>query len=412
MPKHSDADLIRTARVHRTQAVALLNNSLRVEGINRELSTALRDCKAILQDPNATQMQKALAGRTAGFLSGFVTSTAAMNATDSIRHAFLTFEDLVSCGDALSVHAPGQPRHCIARVYMDKPGPISMTDGSPKPLPSGIRSVDDIMHMSTTELNRKFGMGSGGFHGECIFWKRSSGIFLGKHKWETEAVRDNFDLAKLGELWDMRWLFPTNQEAQKFHGSMLEASRTEDNDGYLDSSPELTLSADEVNNLHDSIDVDNFVLYASNPRKKPSQNQPAFDSLIMNPTAFLQQFGAVFSIGRMVVKLYVIEGMFPQFGKLDRSSMVGKTGLVNIAAKACDDWLNGRRSNVGKYPSQFLPLDASSKPDICSNCGKKSASLSQCSRCKYVGYCDRDCQLGHYKEHKMICRGLASMTGR
>lgn len=409
MPSHADTDLIRTARVHRTQAVALLNNSLRIEGIDREKSIALRDCNAILQDVEATQMQKALAGRTAGFLSGMVTSTAKLNAIMSIRDAFLTFEELISCGDALSVNAPGQPRHCIARVYMDKPGPISMSDGSPKQLPPGVRSVDDIIHMSTAQLNRTFGHGSGGFHGECIFWKRNGGIFLGKHKWETESVKGNFDLAKLGELWDMRWLMATDEQAKKFHRSMLETSRAEGNNGYLDSFPEVTLTADEINGLHDSIDVDNLVFYGSNPKKKPSPNQPAFSSLMMNPTAFLQQYGAVFTVGRLVVKLYIIEGMFPQFGKLDRSSMVGKTGLVNAAAKACDDWLNGNRSGAGKYPSSYPPLASNSKPDICSNCGKKVESLSQCSRCKYVAYCNRDCQLSHYKEHKMICKGLASM---
>ena len=44
---------------------------------------------------------------------------------------------------------------------------------------------------------------------------------------------------------------------------------------------------------------------------------------------------------------------------------------------------------------------------ICSNeqCSSVSENLSQCSRCKFFGYCSRDCQAGSWKEqHKRECR--------
>jgi len=38
----------------------------------------------------------------------------------------------------------------------------------------------------------------------------------------------------------------------------------------------------------------------------------------------------------------------------------------------------------------------------CANCGK-IGGLLLCSRCQEVSYCDRQCQLGHWKDHKAFC---------
>ncbi len=38
----------------------------------------------------------------------------------------------------------------------------------------------------------------------------------------------------------------------------------------------------------------------------------------------------------------------------------------------------------------------------CANC-KKAESLQQCSRCKCVFYCSKDCQKKHWHKHKTIC---------
>mmetsp|Transcript_13333 Transcript_13333/g.15535 ORF Transcript_13333/g.15535 Transcript_13333/m.15535 type:complete len:395 (+) Transcript_13333:123-1307(+) len=41
----------------------------------------------------------------------------------------------------------------------------------------------------------------------------------------------------------------------------------------------------------------------------------------------------------------------------------------------------------------------------CSNCGVESSTLKKCSHCKEVQYCDRECQLKHWKIHKPSCKG-------
>ena len=38
----------------------------------------------------------------------------------------------------------------------------------------------------------------------------------------------------MSELWDMRWLLPSKNEAKAFHCDMVEASKLGDNNGYLD----------------------------------------------------------------------------------------------------------------------------------------------------------------------------------
>ena len=42
----------------------------------------------------------------------------------------------------------------------------------------------------------------------------------------------------------------------------------------------------------------------------------------------------------------------------------------------------------------------------CSACGKSSDTLKECTACKCVWYCDKDCQNKHWKEHKKECRRI------
>ena len=39
----------------------------------------------------------------------------------------------------------------------------------------------------------------------------------------------------------------------------------------------------------------------------------------------------------------------------------------------------------------------------CAKCGKGSEDLRRCTRCINVAYCNRDCQVAHWKEHKKVC---------
>eukprot|EP00967_Tisochrysis_lutea_P054053 scaffold67421_cov33-Tisochrysis_lutea.AAC.3 len=40
----------------------------------------------------------------------------------------------------------------------------------------------------------------------------------------------------------------------------------------------------------------------------------------------------------------------------------------------------------------------------CSKCGRVSVELLRCARCGKAWYCNRDCQKGHWKEHKINCK--------
>ena len=50
-------------------------------------------------------------------------------------------------------------------------------------------------------------------------------------------------------------------------------------------------------------------------------------------------------------------------------------------------------------------------PDICANCGKgeeSSNGLKACTACKLVKYCNRECQIAHWPQHKKQCKKRAA----
>ena len=123
----------------------------------------------------------------------------------------------------------------------------------------------------------------------------------------------------------------------------------------------------------------------------------------MNPPAYLQQYTAVFVIGRCVVKIYVIGGYNPTQGNLQRSCMFGPKGLLNAVAKATTEWLDGKRSefDTGTSGSKSSSLDNLGSIEkalpswgdvsVYAACGVKRDDLMKCSRCKKVAYCCREC---------------------
>ena len=51
-----------------------------------------------------------------------------------------------------------------------------------------------------------------------------------------------------------------------------------------------------------------------------------------------------------------------------------------------------------------------SKPLFCLSCCKKETEveLKRCSRCKFVHYCSKQCQVKDFKDHKTICYLIAN----
>ena len=279
--------------------------------------------------------------------------------------------------------------HFLARSYMNKQGPVSMNDGSPKALPPGVSNIESILHMTPEQLRDLCGgnKNAGSFFGELVFWQRHNGILLGKHKWETVGEH-NGDKETLSELWDMRWVFPTTEEAQQFQLEMLDATRSEDNDGYLDSLQELSMKPSErksldVNLLMHSVDP---VLCGNTPKRKKKGMQDQINQ-ISDPTQYLQQYNVTFVIQNVVVKLYTITGFNNQQSKLKRSSFFGPKGLINITSQAIREWLTNERT---EFHTALPKMGDTSR---CAQCGNSSTThnmdLMICSRCQKVAYCDR-----------------------
>ncbi|KAH8757302.1 hypothetical protein F5883DRAFT_428830 [Diaporthe sp. PMI_573] len=91
----------------------------------------------------------------------------------------------------------------------------------------------------------------------------------------------------------------------------------------------------------------------------------------------------------------------------------GRPSALRLLAAGLDGSDNGFR-HPGKV--QFLAVLEHYKPGVprsfqepsCYNCGKTAAdnggaTLSQCSKCKRVWYCDTACQSAHFKNHESAC---------
>ena len=403
LPKHCKS--IASARCSRVMAVSYLVASLKVDVSDADLQMAHRDIQAVLADPSTTDTQKGMVTKALTYIPQ-PKASGKVDVSD-IKPSFLTADDLRQV-DGLNVFQPGKPRMRIARSFMNKSGPVQMSDGSPKEIPPQVGPLSALLNMSAAQLNRKFGMGAGTFFGEIVFWKKYGGVILGKQKWESGEGMMMNDTAKCSEVWDMRWVFKTSEGARGFFQDMVDASRAEDGNGIFDSNSEFTMKPAERASLSSNIDTDCVAVTISYPRKRPKNlNNPtssmAAAEMFADPPAFLQQYGAVFVVDRVVVKLYTIEGFNNQQGPLKRSVLFGKDGLINRAALTIQEWLDGTRTEYRQGAD-----GAFAEKSACANCGNKSDDLKQCTRCKSVAYCNRECQLAHYKVHRKPCRKLAA----
>ena len=301
--------------------------------------------------------------------------------------------------EGLNIGKPKSRRAFIARNYMDKNLPVLMSDGSPKPLPPGMPSVDRFASMTPSQLVQYYGPVNGIFFGEHAFWKRHSGILLGKHKWEAEGDME-VDTNTCSEIWDMRWVLKSTKDAKNFCKDMLEISRMGEYDGILDGLFKVGVKSSELASLDDRIEE--LVFCSNKPKKRPAHNNTQGRFMMsMTPTAYLQQYTAVFVVGRCVVKTYIIEGYNPTQGKLERSCMFGPKGLLNTIAKTITEWLDGKRTEfdvgtTGSKSSSLNNLNSIAKAlpswgdvSVCAGCGVKRDDLMKCSRCKKVAYCCR-----------------------
>jgi len=45
----------------------------------------------------------------------------------------------------------------------------------------------------------------------------------------------------------------------------------------------------------------------------------------------------------------------------------------------------------------------------CAKCQKAVTDIQQCSGCKVIGYCSRDCQKAHWTDHKLLCKQISAI---
>ncbi len=99
----------------------------------------------------------------------------------------------------------------------------------------------------------------------------------------------------------------------------------------------------------------------------------------------------------------VASGVYPTGGNAWTAAHVslGEQRVLRLARKRAEDLL----------AAVARGRDSSSAPARCAYCDKVSAPLMLCGRCKATVYCDRTCQVAHYKEHKALCQATASKGG-
>ena len=59
-----------------------------------------------------------------------------------------------------------------------------------------------------------------------------------------------------------------------------------------------------------------------------------------------------------------------------------------------------------KYARKRSKQEERKQQDVCQACGKTNKDLLVCSSCQQASYCNRDCQVKHWKIHKPICKQL------
>lgn len=347
--KHAGPMLAVKARMRRAEVTCLSIDTGENDG--EAAAQARADLAEVCSDPLATAEQKERALKLQQTVAG------AQSAGKSILDAFLSHGQLMEA-TGLRVGTPGEPKLGVVKSFMDKRAPVNMTDGTLKEggeNAAAFRNLDELVRMKgmcseaewraqgfrlvLNQLACMYGPGAGTYLGEVLWWRMRKGTKLGKQKWETGTYMQQ-DVATLGELWDMRWVFPSAADAQGFHLDMLEASRAENGSGYLEGPDcrEMRLPMAATQELEAP------VLIGCPPRKLPKKLASSLE-VAHSPQDFTQRFGLVFTVDRVVVKLMAFSGLCPR-RKLEVAALMD---LAHIVARDVLAWLQS-----GARPEQSM----------------------------------------------------------
>jgi len=86
--------------------------------------------------------------------------------------------------------------------------------------------------------------------------------------------------------------------------------------------------------------------------------------------------------------------------------------MVSYCDRNCQqaDWRR-HKSMCGAYEEKsegLKPMD--DIKDACASCGKTSDTLKKCTGCRRVSYCDRNCQKAHRSVHKTACGSQSTLN--
>lgn len=110
-----------------------------------------------------------------------------------------------------------------------------------------------------------------------------------------------------------------------------------------------------------------------------------------------------FAIPLEKLEAQLTAGAYPAGGNSWAAAQVslGEQKVLRLAKKRATESLEALEDAKSSLPSLTQ----------CAKCGDGSAQLMLCSRCKSVKYCGRECQVGHFKDHKAMCKAVVAGNG-
>jgi len=130
----------------------------------------------------------------------------------------------------------------------------------------------------------------------------------------------------------------------------------------------------------------------------------------MEKEAMVQQLGG----DRRLAAVFRFIHSFCEDGMATESNFqmichIAHTMLTSVLIQAHQNPQNLKNNFSGKHKSAIFDDDdkqsgesSSSSSYTCDNCGADDAD-KKCARCKQTYYCNRDCQVSHWKIHKVDC---------
>lgn len=131
----------------------------------------------------------------------------------------------------------------------------------------------------------------------------------------------------------------------------------------------------------------------------PYENKEQLCELHKNFAAYSRDWGKKSEVSNLTKKAIMLDEYLPKWDlsfdfKQDHSS---RKAMLQGLRVHYDELLRLEKIYAKRSPQNFVKR-------ACGNHGCHNCSHKQCTRCKQVSYCSRNCQIAHWRsEHKYIC---------